>query len=138
MSGHHASPIRHSSREETLDSSTLSWSEDDRPVTPTYNLDKEESVINKSNIEPKNLLGVGSFTYVLSITWHEKFTPFTSWHENSILSLYQDEHVLFEDNRFKQMFNAKQIHLDIHLLEELFRLRNFFLTDLLFVVSPPD
>ena len=135
MSGHHASPIRHSSREETLDSSTLSWSEDDRPVTPTYNLDKEESVINKSNIEPKNLLGVGSFTYVLSIPWHEKITPFTSWHENSILSLYQDEHVLFEDNRFK----AKQIHLDIHLLEELCRLRNFFLTDLLLVVvSPPD
>lgn len=53
---HSASPIHHS-REDSLDSSSVSWSDEERPVTPTYNLDIEDKPANKS-IEPKNLLGV--------------------------------------------------------------------------------
>lgn len=56
---HSASPI-HPSHDDSLTSTSLSWSDDDRPVTPTHNLnpDLEEIMTNKSNIEPKNLMGM--------------------------------------------------------------------------------
>ncbi|XP_053384462.1 membrane-associated tyrosine- and threonine-specific cdc2-inhibitory kinase-like isoform X2 [Mercenaria mercenaria] len=56
---HSASPIHHQ-HEDSMMSSSLSWSEDERPVTPTYHLnaDTDDIVTNKSNIEPKNLLGM--------------------------------------------------------------------------------
>ena len=52
---HTASPIQRSC-DDTLDTSSLSWSDDDRPVTPTYMDD--DVPVNKSTIEPKNLMGV--------------------------------------------------------------------------------
>lgn len=60
---HSASPIHHQ-HDDSLMSSSLSWSDDDRPVTPTCNLDadKEDIATNKSNIEPKNLLGVNKIS----------------------------------------------------------------------------
>ncbi|KAL4224976.1 Protein kinase [Mactra antiquata] len=56
---HSASPIR-CIIDDCLNSSSLSWSDDDRPVTPTMNIDAntEDITTNKSTIEPKNLLGM--------------------------------------------------------------------------------
>ncbi|XP_052233835.1 membrane-associated tyrosine- and threonine-specific cdc2-inhibitory kinase-like isoform X2 [Dreissena polymorpha] len=53
VSVHTASPIRHT-QDDTLDSSSLSWSDDERPVTPTCDL--MEDVPSKVKIEPKNLM----------------------------------------------------------------------------------
>ncbi|XP_052798215.1 membrane-associated tyrosine- and threonine-specific cdc2-inhibitory kinase-like [Mya arenaria] len=54
--GHSASPV-HNTREDSLDTSSLSWSDDDRPVTPTVG-QAEDTPVNKSTIEPKNLMGM--------------------------------------------------------------------------------
>ncbi|XP_060589095.1 membrane-associated tyrosine- and threonine-specific cdc2-inhibitory kinase-like [Ruditapes philippinarum] len=56
---HSASPIHHQN-DDSVNSSSLSWSDEDRPVTPTLHLnpETEEAVTIKANIEPKNLLGM--------------------------------------------------------------------------------